>query len=52
MTGLLDLKFTNILFFSGVSPQLAKIRASSILVVLNFTAWRFIIFPERPSKQW
>lgn len=37
---------------SGLSPEVAKISASLITLVLNFSARRFIVFPEPPLRPW
>jgi dolichol-phosphate mannosyltransferase len=36
----------------GSPPWLAKVSATAIGLLLNFTARRFIIFPEAPSPDW
>ena len=36
----------------GIPPWLAKVSATAIGLVLNFSARRFIVFPEAPNPDW
>ncbi|QQS34856.1 MAG: bifunctional glycosyltransferase family 2/GtrA family protein [Ignavibacteriales bacterium] len=52
LVGLFDLGITITLIESGISPQLSKIIASILGVLLNFSARRFIVFPEPTPGPW
>jgi dolichol-phosphate mannosyltransferase len=50
--GIIDM-YTTVGFVSlGSPPWLAKVGATAIGLVLNFTARRFIVFPEAPRPDW
>ena len=50
--GIIDM-YTTVGFVSlGSPPWLAKVSATAIGLVLNFTARRFIVFPEAPNPDW
>jgi dolichol-phosphate mannosyltransferase len=50
--GIIDM-YTTVAFVSlGSPPWLAKVTATAIGLVLNFTARRFIVFPEAPRPDW
>lgn len=49
---LLDLGITKLLFDLGSSPLIAKLTATSLGLILNFTGRRFLVFPEPTSGPW
>jgi glycosyltransferase involved in cell wall biosynthesis len=50
--GLVDLYCTRFFVSIGIGATLAKILATSIVLVLNFAGRRFIVFPEKPNPVW
>jgi dolichol-phosphate mannosyltransferase len=50
--GIIDMYSTVGFVSLGMPPWLAKIAATAIGLVLNFTARRFIVFPEVPRPDW
>ncbi len=52
LIGVVDV-FSTVGFVSvGTPPWLAKVSATAIGLVLNFSARRFIVFPEAPNPDW
>jgi dolichol-phosphate mannosyltransferase len=47
-----DLASTRFLLAQGASPWVAKSIASILGLILNFSARRFIVFPERSNPEW
>jgi dolichol-phosphate mannosyltransferase len=52
MIGIIDMYSTLEFVSLGSPPWLAKVGATAIGLVLNFTARRFIVFPEAPRPDW
>jgi dolichol-phosphate mannosyltransferase len=50
--GVIDMYSTVGFVSLGMPPWLAKVGATAIGLVLNFTARRFIVFPEAPRPDW
>jgi dolichol-phosphate mannosyltransferase len=50
--GVIDMYSTVGFVALGMPPWLAKVCATAIGLVLNFTARRFIVFPEAPRPDW
>jgi dolichol-phosphate mannosyltransferase len=50
--GVVDMYSTLGFVSLGSPPWLAKVGATAIGLLLNFTARRFIVFPEAPSPDW
>ena len=50
--GIIDMYSTLGFVSIGSPPWLAKVGATAIGLVLNFTARRFIVFPEAPRPDW
>jgi len=50
--GVVDMYSTVGLITLGSPPWMAKVGATAIGLVLNFTARRFIVFPEAPNPDW
>jgi len=50
--GAFDLYFTKLLLHTGFSPQLAKLLATGLGFILNFTGRKYLIFPEEKSGPW
>jgi dolichol-phosphate mannosyltransferase len=50
--GIVDMYCTVGFVSLGTPPWLAKVGATAIGLLLNFTARRFIVFPEAPSPDW
>ena len=49
---LLDLGITKLLLMGGLSPGISKLIASLVVLALNFSGRRFMVFPEPPSGPW
>ena len=49
---LLDLGITKLLLMGGLSPGVSKLIASLVVLALNFSGRRFMVFPEPPSGPW
>jgi dolichol-phosphate mannosyltransferase len=52
LIGLIDLFVTGMFVSVGLSATLAKISSTGMVFVLNFTARRFIVFPEKSNPDW
>jgi dolichol-phosphate mannosyltransferase len=52
LIGVVDMYCTVGFVSLGSPPSLAKVGATAIGLVLNFTARRFIVFPEAPTPDW
>jgi glycosyltransferase involved in cell wall biosynthesis len=52
LIGVVDMYSTLGFVSLGTSPSLAKVGATMIGLLLNFTARRFIVFPEAPNPDW
>jgi dolichol-phosphate mannosyltransferase len=52
LIGIIDMYSTVGFVSLGMPPWLAKVGATAIGLVLNFTARRFIVFPEAPRPDW
>ena len=52
VVGVIDLYCTRTLMSVGMPPSLAKLAATAIGLVLNFTGRRFFVFPEKPNPDW
>ena len=50
--GYFDFVSTRFLIERGVAPWLAKSGATAVGLVLNFSARRFVVFPERTNPDW
>jgi putative flippase GtrA len=50
--GSVDLLSTNSFIRGGFAPWIAKLIATAIGLVLNFSARRFLIFPEPGNPDW
>jgi len=50
--GWVDLIVTTRALDAGYAPAAAKLIASAIILVLNFAARRYIIFPQRTASVW
>jgi dolichol-phosphate mannosyltransferase len=50
--GYLDLVSTRFFIRSGMDPWAGKSLATAIGLILNFSARRFLVFPEAPSPDW
>ena len=50
--GWVDLTVTTRALDAGYAPAVAKLVASAIILLLNFGARRYIIFPQRPAPGW
>jgi glycosyltransferase involved in cell wall biosynthesis len=50
--GFLDFCITDSLIKISVQPWIAKLVATAIGLILNFTGRRFLIFPESPRGEW
>jgi glycosyltransferase involved in cell wall biosynthesis len=52
IVGLIDLLVTKTLILVGALPAGAKVIATLLGLVFNFTGRRFLVFPERSSGEW
>lgn len=52
LIGVVDIYCTLGFVSLGSPPWLAKVGATTIGLLLNFAARRFIVFPEAPSPDW
>lgn len=52
VVALVDLGITISLFTFGVSPLLSKIIATVLVLILNFSGRRYLVFPEPTSGPW
>ena len=52
VVSLFDLGITKLLFKFGVSPLLSKTVATALVLILNFSGRRYLVFPEPSSGPW
>jgi putative flippase GtrA len=52
LIGVVDMYSTLGFVSLGSTPWLAKVCATAIGLILNFSARRFIVFPESPNPDW
>ena len=52
VVALVDLGITSSLFTLGVAPLLSKIIATVLVLVINFSGRRYLVFPEPTSGPW
>jgi dolichol-phosphate mannosyltransferase len=50
--GLVDTYCTSLFVSVGLTPALAKILSTAIVLVLNFGGRRFLVFPEKSNPDW
>jgi dolichol-phosphate mannosyltransferase len=52
VVSLIDLGITKLLFELGASPLLSKTVATALVLILNFSGRRYLVFPESTSGPW
>jgi len=52
IVGFIDLKLTQLFLYFDITPGKAKLMATILGLILNFSGRRFIVFPEKPSGKW
>ena len=52
LVSLVDLYYTRLFISLGMQPALAKALSTVIGLVLNFAGRHFIVFPEKPRRDW